>query len=128
VFDVGGGAARSDLLILSARGDEDGARAGVGEEGNDLVGEQVGIDGDVGGADGEAGEVGEGPLPAIFGEDGDAIAFADAPGAERSGDGTNALIDLRGGDGLPAGRVVLEQHGAVAAAVRDDEENVVERL
>ena len=50
---------------------------------SDLIGEQVGVDGNVDSADGEAGEVGDGPLPAILGEDGDAIAFADAPGLER---------------------------------------------
>ena len=87
---------RGDLVVLSAGGDEEDARAGVGKEGNDLVGEEVGVDGDIGDAHGEAGEVGDGPLPAVLGEDGDAVAFADAPDAERFGKSADALIDLQG--------------------------------
>ena len=123
----GGGMGR-DFVELRSRRDEDRTGTGVGEQGENLIGEKIGIDGDVDSADGEAGEVGDGPLPAIFREDGDAIALTDAPGAECGGDSADALVDLRGREGLPGASGVLNQHGPLAATVRDGEENVVERL
>jgi hypothetical protein len=47
---------------------------------------------------------------------------------ERGGYGADALIDLRRGKGLPVAGTILGQHGAIAASVRDGEEDVVKRL
>ena len=68
-----------DLVVLGAGGNDGNARAGVGKENGGLVGGERGIDGYVDGSESESGEVGYGPLPAIFAEDGDAVALADAP-------------------------------------------------
>ena len=60
-------------------GNCDDAGAGIVEDEGSLLGSLRGIDGNCDGSEGEGGEVGGGPLRAIFAEDGDAVALADAP-------------------------------------------------
>ena len=56
----------------------------------DLVGGQGGVDGYVDSAQHQGGEVDHGPLPAILGQQRDAIAFDDAPGEKDVGQGIDA--------------------------------------
>ena len=55
---------------------------GILDQGGDLFGGQGGIDGHIGSAEHQSGEVDDGPFPAIFRKDCDAVAFENAPGAE----------------------------------------------
>ena len=68
-------------------------------------------------AQGQRREIGDRPLRAILAEDGDAIAFANAPGFKRASHAHDAAVNLGGRDGHPAQDLSL-QHDAVAAVSR----------
>ena len=70
---------RVELFKLLAGGNDGDAAAGVLNQGGDLLAGQGGIDGHIGGADGQGGEVAHRPLPAVFADEGDAVAFLRAP-------------------------------------------------
>ena len=69
-LELGLGTNGVELFELLAGRDDGDAASGVGEEDGDLIAGQRGIDGDIDGVDGEDGEVGDGPFPAIFGRSG----------------------------------------------------------
>ncbi len=81
-----------DFFVLPGGRNDDYARAGVGEHPGHLLRGQGGIERHIDGAQGEDGEVGDRPLPAIFGENGDAIALVDFPFREGGGEGADARI------------------------------------
>ncbi len=114
-----------DFLVLASCRDDDDAGAGVGQHSGDLLGGEGGVEGHIDGAEGEDGEIGDRPLPAIFGEDGDAVALADAPSGERGGEGANAAVELVAGDGLPLAGGIAPLQGAFGAGSAGAEEYVV---
>ena len=67
------------------------------EQDGDLLGGQRGIDGHIGGAQHQGGEVDDWPLPAILRKDCDAVAFENAPGAESVRQGVDAGEELVAG-------------------------------
>ena len=87
---AGGG----QLFILLAGGEDEDFGTGVPDAVAKLLRIQGGVEGYIDGAEGEDGEVGDGPLPAVFAEDGDAIAFDDAPTGEEVSEGADAAIEL----------------------------------
>ncbi len=97
--------------LLTGRDDGDTA-TGVGEQDGDLVTGKRGIDGNVDAIDGQDGEVGDCPFPAIFRNQGDAVAFFCTPGKEGLREGVDALVDLVGGERLPVAELVLPEDGA----------------
>ena len=115
-----------ELVELLAGGDEGNAAAGIADEGCDLLAGERGVDGNVGCSDGERGEVGNGPLPAIFGDEGDAVALLCSPGEQGLGQRADALIDLVRGDGLPLAKLVLPEDGAGVVGRRDAAKEVVD--
>ncbi len=78
-FERGSGADGVELVELLAGGNDGDAAAGIVDQHGDLFAGEGGIDGNVGGADGKGGEVGDGPLPAILADDGDAVALLRSP-------------------------------------------------
>ena len=83
-FDRGLRARLHNFFILAASGDDGNACGRVGQENRCLVGGQRRVDGDVDGSEGECCEIGNGPLPAIFAEDGDALPLGDAQAVKAS--------------------------------------------
>ena len=100
------------LVELLAGGDYGDAAAGVVQQHGDLLAGKRGVDGHIHGADGQRGEVGDGPLPAVFGDQGDAVAFLRAPAEKSLRQRADPLVDLVGGDGLPLAKLVLPEDGA----------------
>lgn len=101
---------------------------GVGQQRTDLIGQQRWVQRNVDGAHGEACEIRDGPLPSIFSEDGDPVALADAPAAQRRGHGPDPADQFIGGNGEPGAGLVLHQNGAFAVAPGEREEDIVERV
>ena len=106
------GADGVELVVLLPGGDDGDAAAGVGNKLGDLFAGESGIDGHVGGADGEGGKVGDHPLPAVLGNQRDAVALLRAPAQKRLGQRANTLVDLVRRDGLPVAELVLPKNGA----------------
>ncbi len=109
-FEMGSGADRVELVVLLAGGDDGDAATGILDQHGDLVAGQGGINGDVGGADGERGEVGDGPFPAILSDEGNTVAFLHAPLEQSLSQRAHALVELVGRDGAPAAELILPQH------------------
>ena len=82
VLELGLGEDGSDFAVLGFGGHNGDAGRGIIEEDGDLLGGQGGIDGDIGGAKHQGGEVDDWPLPTILRKDGDAVALLNAPTAE----------------------------------------------
>src|SRR5262249_4167896 len=59
------------------------------------------------------GEVEEGPLVAVPGEDGDPVARLDAGGDQPLGDGDDVVAELRGGDVPPCAAVLAAERDGV---------------
>ncbi len=97
--------------------------AGVTEQKGNLLGGEGGVDRHGGGAEEQDGKVGDGPLGAILGEDGDAVAVGDALAAERLDDAHDPAVEVGGRDCMPR-RVALEEHDSGLVALHDLEENV----
>ena len=68
----------------------------------------------------------DGPLPAVFGDQSDALALSRAPAEKRLGQGADPLVDLIGGDGLPLAELVLPEDGAGIACRRNAAKQVVD--
>ena len=112
MLELGLGAHGVELVELLARGDDGDAAAGVAHQLGDLLAGERGIDGHIGRANGQRGEVGDGPLPAIFADEGDAIALFRAPVEKGLGQRADALVDLIGRERLPLAELVLPEDGA----------------
>ena len=123
VFDLGFLLDGAQLGQLRGGGDKRRFGAGVAQKNRDLPGGERGVDGHGDGAGEQDGEVGDGPLGAIFGQDGDAIVVADAVAAELLNDPHDPAVEAGGGDGLPLG-IALEEHDAGLVALHDLEEDV----
>ena len=115
------------LVELLARGDDGDAATGVANLLGDLLAGERGIERHIGGADGQHGEVGDGPLPAILADEGDAVALFRAEAQKRRGQRTDALIDLVRGDRVPLAELVLPENGARIGGRGDANEEVVDR-
>ena len=125
VAEGGENAGELELCELVAGGEDEDLGGGVAEHVADLVGGEGGVEGDVDGAEGEGGEVGDGPLPAILAEEGDAVATLDAPVEEVGGEGADAAVEILGGDGQPGAGGVLPEHGDAIAGTRYFDQNIV---
>ncbi len=77
-FDKGLRLNGAELCKLCGGGDKGRLGPGVTEEKRNLLGGERGVDGHGSSAGEQNGKVGDGPLRAIFGEDGDAVAVRDA--------------------------------------------------
>ncbi len=75
VLQLGLGADRVQLVELLASGDDGNAAAGVAHQLRDLLAGEGGVDGHIGGADGQSGKIGDRPLPAVLADEGDAVAL-----------------------------------------------------
>ena len=82
------------LLVLLMCRDDGNATAGIAYQGCDLFPKQGGVNGHIGGANGECGEVGNGPLPAVFADEGDAVSLLSAPAQKGRSKGSNPLVNL----------------------------------
>ena len=127
VLEVGAfGAAGLDFFVLLFGAHDGYFGAGILEHVDDVLGGAGGVEGDVGGSEGEHGHVGDGPLPAVFAEQDYAVAFADAPFGELLGEGADAAVEGVGGDGGPASLTVGGHEGGVGAAAGGGEGHVVD--
>ena len=95
------------LFVLLAGGDDGDAAAGILQQGGNLVAGQRRINGHVGGADGQGGEIAHRPLPAVFTDQANAVALLRAPVQQRFAQRADALVHLVGGDGPPTAEIVL---------------------
>ena len=117
VLELGAvGAAGLDFFVLLLGADDGYFGGGILEHVGDVLGGGGGVEWDVGGAEGEDGHVGDGPLPAVFAEEGYAVAFGDVPLGELVGEGADAAVEGVGGDGGPGAVAVGGHHGGVGAA------------
>ena len=103
VLDLGFRLDGAQLGQLRGGGDECRFGPGVAEKKGDLPGGERGVDGNGDGAGEQDGEVGDGPLGAIFGKDGDAIAVGDAVAAEFLCDPHDPAVEARRRDGTATG-------------------------
>ncbi len=93
------------------------------EQKGNLLGGESGVDGHGGSAGEQDGKVGNGPLRAIFGEDGDAVATRDALVAERLDDAHDPAVEVRGRDRVPL-EVTLEEHDPGLVALHNLKKDV----
>src|SRR5579859_1816966 len=98
---------RRELFELLASGNNGDAAAGVLDESADLLAGEGGVDGHVGGADGERGEVAHGPFPAVLADEGNAVALLRTPIEQGFAERADALVHLVRRDGAPAAEFVL---------------------
>ena len=82
VLELGLAADGSDFAVLAFGRYHGDASCGIIEQDGDLLGGQGGVDGHIGGAEHQGGEVDDWPLPTILRQDCDAVAFENAPGAK----------------------------------------------
>ena len=82
------------LVELLARGDDGDAAIGIAHLLGDLLAGEGGIERHIGGAYGEGGEIGDGPLPAILANEGDAVTLLSAEAQKCRGQCADALIHL----------------------------------
>ena len=115
------------LVELLARGDDGNAAIGVANLLGDLLAGERGIERHIGRADGQRGEIGDGPLPAILADESDAVAFFRAEAEQCGGQSADALIDLVGRERMPLAELVLPQNGARIGGRGDANEEVVDR-
>ena len=82
------------LVELLAGGDHGNPAAGIPHQPCNLLTGERGINGHIDCANGQRGEVGDGPLPAVLGDQGDAVALLCAPTEKNFAQGSDALVDL----------------------------------
>ena len=82
------------LVELLAGGDDGDAAIRVAHLFGDLLAGEGGIKRHIGGAYGQGGEIGDGPLPAILADDGDTVALLSAEAQKSGGQRADALIHL----------------------------------
>ena len=109
MLELGAGADGVELVELLPRGDDGDAALGVSNERRNLFAGEGGIDGHVRSANGKRREVGDSPLPAILGDEGDAVALSRSPAEKGISQRTDALVDLVRGDRLPVTEFVLPE-------------------
>ena len=126
VFQLSMGANGVEFVELLAGGDYGNAAAGIGEEGGDLIACEGGVNGDVDGSDGQDGKIRNHPLPAILGNDGNAIAFFRSPAQERLSQLMDSLVDLIGRKRLPVIELILPENGAGIRCGGNTQEQVVD--
>ena len=115
------------LVKLLARGDDGDAAAGVAHQLGDLLAGERGIKRHIGGADGQRGEIGYGPLPAVLADEDDAVALLAPKAQKRRGQSPDSLINLVRGDGVPVAEFVLPKDGARIGGRGDAKEEVIDR-
>ena len=76
--------------------------------------------------DGEDGEIGDGPLPAVFGDEGNAVALFRAPTQKSLSERMDALVDLVGGERLPVPELVLPEDSSGIGSRRDAAKQVID--
>ena len=128
LLKAGSAADGRNFFVLSFGRDEGNASFGIDQQQRDLLRRQGGVNGNVDGAQSQGSEVDQGPLPAIFGQQGDAVALHDAPGGEAIGEGVDARHHVRARDRVPIARGVLPEKGAGVVAGGNQGENVYQRL
>ena len=94
------------------------------QQDGDLLGGQGGIDGHIDSAQHQGSEVHHRPLPTILRQQGDAVAFENAPGAKDVRQGIDASQKLVAGYGEPVTRRILPQDSALALAGRDQRDYI----
>ena len=120
-------ASGKNLLQLLFGGDNDDARTRIAQdEGSLHVGER-GVNGYDHGAQKKGSEVSDGPLRAIFTQDGEAISLGDSPSSEGASESDDITIELLGADWYPPKGLAV-QHDPAAAALRDRKEDVVKSI
>ena len=122
-FDQAGGL---DLMRKLDGGDEGDASAAVAQLSGGLVGGQRGKHRHIDRTDGEAGEIGYGPLPAILCDERDAVALGHALGLQPGSQPACAPVQRIARDGLP-GVPDLGQDRAFCSARDRVNEDVIER-
>jgi len=116
---------RQDFVELFLRGEENDAAAGIAKLSQRLLRGERGVERNGDGSEQQAGHVGDGPFGAILAEDGDAVAFANAPVTQSLRDGRDPIMEFVGGDREPISFKPVEQE-PVEFAMDDGEENIVE--
>ena len=82
------------LVELLPGGNHGNAAARIRHQRGDLLAGQRGVDGHIHSADGQRGKVCDGPLPAILGNQGDAVALLHAPAEKCLSQCTDPLVKL----------------------------------
>ena len=124
VFELRLGKDGENLLQLVVGREEDGAASGIAQRKGGLLSGERRVERDGDGSEEQGGHVRNGPLGAVFAEDGDAVAFTNSPVAQRAGDGRDFLAELPGRNGQPLALVAVEHH-AVEVALDSLEKDVV---
>ena len=115
------------LVELLARRDDSDSAACVTHLLGDLFASQRGIEGNIGSTDGQRGEIGDGPLPAVLADKDNAVTLLHAKAKKRRGQSTDTLIHLVRGDGMPVAEFVLPEDCARVACPGDANKEVVDR-
>src|SRR5277367_5847995 len=109
--------------MLNGREEYDPASRVVQQKG-DLIGGERGVEGHGNRAEQQARNVADGPLRAVFTQNGDAISALDAPCVERVSGARHAAAEFLGTDRQPLPRFAVKQQ-AVEIALDGGEENIV---